>query len=172
MVLVCSSGTELGASSWTLEMFPPSPPSVAAAPTASPVRTPFSTTHLGLIVVAHTGICVDDRGDDLVADKLPPCRRALCRAACASCGDHASCARSTRWTRSARAPAGMGNPKAAALGQPAGFRPSRPLWPWTAARPEGIVGFFYFSFGFTQIGFKSKFGFNLKICPNLFKLEN
>jgi hypothetical protein len=64
----------------------------------------------------------------------------------------------------------MGRPKATALGQLAGLRPSRPLWPWAAVKPEGIVDFFIllelFKWSSNQIRFEFEF------ISILFKLEN
>jgi hypothetical protein len=56
--------------------------------------------------------------------------------------------RRARWTCSTYAPASMGDPMAATLGQLAGFWPSRPLWPCATVRPEGIVGFSIFPLDF------------------------
>jgi hypothetical protein len=92
--------------------------------------------------VDHRGIHVDGRGEDLITDKSLLHHRALRHATCTGRSDRAP---SVCWTRSTRARAGMGHPKAVALGQPAGFLTSRPLWPWAAMSPEGIVGFSNFS---------------------------
>jgi hypothetical protein len=85
VALVCSSEAELGAPSLTLKPFPPSTPSVIAAPTALPVRPFFRPSHLGPDVAARRGIHEEGRGEDLVTNKPLPCHRAPRCAVCTSC---------------------------------------------------------------------------------------
>jgi hypothetical protein len=69
------------------------------------------------------------------------------------------------WTR----PCVVGYPKGAAVGQLAGLRPSRPLWPWAAVKPEGIVDFSIFPWNYSN-RFQIKFGLELnsfQFCLNL-----
>jgi hypothetical protein len=75
-------------------------------------------------------------------------------AVCAGRTLRGDCALYVRWARSVRAPDGMDRPKAAFLGQLAGFGPSRPLWLWATLRPEGIVDFSIFH-GFICMKLKS-----------------
>jgi hypothetical protein len=49
-----------------------------------------------------------------------------------------------RWVRSGREPFAWAIPKATTMGQLTGPWPSRPLWPWAAMKPSGIVIFFHF----------------------------
>jgi hypothetical protein len=70
-----------------------------------------------------------------------------------------------RWPHFGRAPNGMGHPKAITLGQLALLRPSKPLWPRAAVRPDGIGKFSIFLWIYSN-RIQIKFGLKL----NLFKI--
>jgi hypothetical protein len=58
---------------------------------------------------------------------------------------------------------GVGQPKAATMGQTAGLWPSRPLWPWAAVRPRGIVDFSIFLWNYLK-EIQIHFGLNLNMA--------